>query len=215
MLQNGKIKGLIFDCYKTLIDIKIDEKSRKTNERLSRWLLYQGVRIEPERLREEYRWKVINRLGNSDQLHPDIRVEEIFAEICAENAYREIDPVWLGIEAAKTFRTASLRKLEAYPQSLRLLEKYSNVPKCIVSNAQRIFTEQELRFLNLYDRFNFVIISSDHRIKKPDTRLFKMALDQLEPWEVLAIGDTPENDIYPPQNLGMNAMHIHDAWKYA
>ncbi|KKG10364.1 HAD family hydrolase [Methanosarcina sp. 2.H.A.1B.4] len=217
MLQNGKIKGIIFDCYKTLIDIKTDEKSRETNERVSHWLLYQGVKIEPDRLREEYRWKVVSRLENSGQQYPDIRIEEIFAELCAENAFREIDSYWLGIETAKVFRTASIRKLEAYPQSLRLLEKYRNIPKGIVSNAQRVFTEQELRFLGLYDRFNFVIMSSDHCIKKPDTRLFKMALDRLglEPWEVLSIGDTPENDIYAPQSLGMNAMHIHSAWKYA
>ena len=217
MLQNGKIKGLIFDCYKTLIDIRTDEKSQETNERVSNWLLYQGVKIGSDRLREEYRRKVASRLGNSGQQYPDIRIEEIFAEICEENAFREIDSFWLGIETAKVFRTASVRKLEAYPQSLKLLEKYRNIPKCIVSNAQRVFTEQELRFLGLYDHFNFVIISSDHRIKKPDTRLFKIALDNLglEPWEVLSIGDTPENDIYPPQSLGMNAMHIHNAWKYA
>jgi putative hydrolase of the HAD superfamily len=217
MLQNGKIKGLVFDCYKTLIDIKTDEKSQETNERVSNWLLYQGVRIGPDRLREEYRRKVMNRLSNSGHPYPDIRIEDIFSEICAENAFREIDPFWLGIETAKVFRTASLRKLEAYPQSLRLLEKYRDIPKCIVSNAQRVFTEQELRFFGLYERFNFVIMSSDHRIKKPDTRLFKMALDQLrlEPWEVLSIGDTPENDIYAPQSLGMSAMHIRDAWRYA
>jgi len=216
LLQNGKIKGLIFDCYKTLIDIKTDEGSWETNERVSKWLLYQGVRIEPDRLREEYKWKVVNKLGNSGQKYPDIRVEEIFSEICAENAFREIDPYWLGIETAKVFRTASLRKLEPYPKSLRLLEKYKDIPKCIVSNAQRVFTEQELRFLGLYDRFNFVIMSSDHRIKKPDTHLFRIALSslKLEPWEVLSIGDTPENDIYPPKSLGMNAMHIRDAWKY-
>lgn len=215
MLQNEKIKGLIFDCYKTLIDIRTDEGSWETNEKVSKWLLYQGVRIEPDRLREEYKWKVIGRLGNSGQKYPDIRIEEIFAEICAENAFREINPFWLGIEAAKVFRTSSLKKLEAYPQSLRLLDKYRNVPKCIVSNAQRVFTEQELHFLGLYDRFNFIIMSSDHRIKKPDTRLFKMALDglKLEPWEVLSIGDTPENDIYAPQSLGINAMHIRDAWR--
>ena len=103
MLQNGKIKGLIFDCYKTLIDIKTDEGSRETNESVSKWLLYQGVRIEPDILREEYKWKVINRLSNSGQRHPDIRIEEIFAEICAENAFKEIDPHWLGIETAKVF----------------------------------------------------------------------------------------------------------------
>ena len=45
MLQNGKIKGLIFDCYKTLIDIRTDERRRDTNERVSKWLLYNGVRI--------------------------------------------------------------------------------------------------------------------------------------------------------------------------
>ncbi len=43
-----------------------------------------------------------------------------------------------------------------------------------------------------------------------------MALEGLglQPWEVLSIGDTPENDIYPPQSLGMNAMNIRDAWRY-
>ncbi|MCO5383804.1 MAG: hypothetical protein NHB15_18425 [Methanosarcina barkeri] len=97
---------------------------------LNMWLLFQGVRIEPDRLREEYRRKVIVRLGSSGQQHPDIRIEEIFAEICAENAFREVNPFWLGIEAARTFRTVSLKKLEAYPQSSHLLEKYRNVPKC-------------------------------------------------------------------------------------
>ncbi len=216
MLQNGKIKGLIFDCYKTLIDIRTDERSWETNKRVSDWLLYNGVRISPDRLREEYKWKVIGRLGNSDQKHPDIRIDEIFAEICADYAFKKIDSYWLGIETAKAFRTASLRKLNVYPQSLLLLEKYRSVPKCIISNAQRVFTEQELRFFNLYDRFNFTIMSSDYYIKKPGPKLFKMALDRLglEPWAVLSIGDTPENDIYPPQSLGMNAMLISDAWKY-
>lgn len=62
--------------------------------------------------------KVINRLGNSGQQHPDICIEKIFAEICAENAFKEIDPYWLGIETANIFWTASIRKLEAYPQRL-------------------------------------------------------------------------------------------------
>lgn len=39
MLQR-KIKGLIFDCHKALIDIKTDEGSRETNERVSQWSLY-------------------------------------------------------------------------------------------------------------------------------------------------------------------------------
>jgi putative hydrolase of the HAD superfamily len=213
MLQNGKIKGLIFDCYKNLIHIRVDERSWETNKRVSDWLLYNGVRISSDRLKEEYKWKVMGRLGNSDQKHPDIRIEEIFAEICTDYAFKKIDPYWLGIETAKAFRTASLRKMKVYPQSLRLLDKYRSVPKCIFSKAQRVFTEQERRFFSLYDRFNFTIMPSDHYIKKTDPRLFKMSLDRLglKPWEVLSIGDTPENDIYPLQSLGMNAMLISDA----
>jgi putative hydrolase of the HAD superfamily len=91
--------------------------------------------------------------------------------------------------------------------------KYIKAISSVVSNAQRVFTEQELRFFSLYDRFNFTIMSSDYYIKNPESRLFKMALDRLglEPWEVLSIGDTPENDIYPPQSPGMDAMLISDA----
>ena len=98
---------MIFDCYKTLIDIRADERSWETNKRVSNWSLHNGVRINTDRLREEYKWKVIGRLGNSDQKHPDIRIEEIFAEICADYAFKKIDPYWLGIETAKAFRTAS------------------------------------------------------------------------------------------------------------
>ena len=69
MLQNGKIKGLIFDCYKTLIDIRTDEGSWETNEKVSKWLLYQGVRIEPDRLREEYKWKTIANISTLSGKH--------------------------------------------------------------------------------------------------------------------------------------------------
>jgi len=73
------------------------------------------VRIDPDRLREEYKWKVISKLGNSDQKYPYIRIEEIFSEIYVDYAFKKIDPFWIGIETAKAFRTASLRKLEVYP----------------------------------------------------------------------------------------------------
>jgi putative hydrolase of the HAD superfamily len=45
--------------------------------------------------------------------------------------------------------------------------------------------------------------------------IFEKALERLgfEAHEVMSVGDTPENDIFPPQELGMQAMHIHDAWK--
>jgi haloacid dehalogenase superfamily, subfamily IA, variant 1 with third motif having Dx(3-4)D or Dx(3-4)E len=215
MPESSQIKGMIFDCYGTLIDIQTDESSFDTYDAVSKWLQYQGVKIDPSVLKEEYRNKAKYIVESSAESHPEIKVEEIFESICDENSMWEIDARELGIETSRIFRSASLRRIGAYPQSLMFLEKYRDLPKCIVSNGQRVFSELELRFLGLHQYFDFIIFSSDVGYKKPDTRMFERALEimGIEAHEVMSIGDTPENDIFPPQELGMQAMHIHDAWK--
>ena len=49
------IKGVIFDCYNTLIDIKTDDDSIDTYRQVSNWLIYQSVKIDPEELMTEYK----------------------------------------------------------------------------------------------------------------------------------------------------------------
>ena len=100
-------------------------------------------------------FKVKDRMEHSREIYPEVRVEEIFAEICRENSVWKIDEKKLGIETSRVFRAASIRKLHAFPQSIKLIEHCINVPKCIVSNGQRVFSELELRFLGLYDYFRF------------------------------------------------------------
>jgi len=93
--------------------------------------------------------KVNDRMKYSAEQYPEIKVEEIFTEICKEHAIWKIDSNKLGVEASKAFRAASIRKLRVFPQSIKIIEHYANVPKCIVSNGQRVFSELELRFLGL------------------------------------------------------------------
>ncbi len=216
--ESCHIKGIIFDCYQTLIDIDTDENRIETYEVLSRWLAYQGVKIEPKKLWDTYMFKARNKMEQSEEIYPEIRVEEIFAEICKEHSIWKIDEKQLGIETSRVFRTASIRKLRAFPQSIKLIEHCINLPICIISNGQRVFSELELRFLGLYDYFDFVIFSSDVRYKKPDLRLFMTALEkmgfELEPKCVMSIGDSYENEILPARELGMSVMHIEEAWKH-
>ncbi len=216
--ESCQIKGIIFDCYQTLIDIHTDEHSLETYEVVSAWLAYQGVKIEPRKLWDTYMLKVKDRMDMSMEIYPEIKVEEIFAEICRENAIWKIDEENLGIETSRVFRVASLRKLRPFPQSIKLIEHFINVPKCIISNGQRVFSELELRFLGLYDYFDFVIFSSDVGYKKPDLRLFMTALKkmdlELEPKCVMSIGDSYENEIVPAKKLGMRSMNIEEAWKH-
>lgn len=209
------IKGLIFDCYKTLIDIETDEDSMKTWEPLSKWLIYQGVKIAPEDLLNWYKREAKEYTDARWEAFPEVDVAKVFQSICQSHALWKIDPEQLGKETARAFRAASLRQLQAFPQSVRLLKKLEKYPKAIVSNGQRVFSEQEVRYFGLYELFNVVIFSSDFSHKKPDPRIFIEATRQLEmqPEEVLCIGDNFENDIVPAIKLGMKAMHIEEAWK--
>ena len=214
MFESSGIKGMIFDLYGTLIDIRTDEDDFYTYDTVSKWLQYKGVKIDPEVLKSEYHSKIADRMAVSKEQYPEIRVEEIFAEICNENAIWKSDTTYLGIETSKVFRSASLRRMRPFEESLKILLRYKDIPKCLVSNGQRVFSEKELRFLGLYEHFDHVIFSSDVRYKKPDPRIFKTALDRLKlkPDEVLSIGDTVENDVITPREIGMEAMHVYDAW---
>ncbi|HIH73898.1 MAG TPA: HAD family hydrolase [Methanosarcina sp.] len=216
--ESCQIKGVIFDCYQTLIDIHTEEHRIETYETVSAWLAYHGVKIKPEKLWDTYMFKVHERMEDSKEIYPEVRVEDIFTEICRENAIWKIDEKALGIETSKVFRAASIRKLRPFPESVKLIEHCINTPKCIISNGQRVFSELELRFLGLYDYFDFVIFSSDVGYKKPDLRLFMTALKrmglELEPKCVISLGDSYENEILPARKLGMRAMTIEEAWRH-
>jgi putative hydrolase of the HAD superfamily len=206
----------MFDCYKTLIDIRTDEDNLDTYRTISNWLIYQGVKIEPEELRREYKWSCSVEIGNAWEMYPEIKIEHLFSSICKRYAIWPIDEASLGAELARTFRAVTLKKFQAFPQSLKLLEKFKDYPMAVVSNGQRVFSEQELRFLGFEKYFRFILFSSDFGHKKPDPRIFLAAAKRLglEPEAIIYIGDSFEDDIVPTVKLGMKAMHIEEAWKY-
>lgn len=208
------VKGVLFDCYDTLIEIKTDEDRIETYEAVCRWLHYQGVGIEPRTLREEYHRRVQRWMRHTGEKYPEVRLEEIFRGICRDFRLWEIDDMSLGIQTARTFRAASIRRFRAIPKSVRLLEYLGDFPKGIVSNGQRVFSEIELKYLGLHGYFDEIVFSSDLGYKKPDPRIFRMALDglNLDPADALFIGDSFENDILGAQKVGMSSLFIREAW---
>jgi putative hydrolase of the HAD superfamily len=166
-------------------------------------------------LRSEYKRLVKEDMENRWEKYPEVRVEEVFANICRSHAVWNIDESRIGAEASRAFRAGSLRRLQLFPQTLRLLGELEGVPKVIVSNGQRVFSELEMRYLGIYDRFSHVVFSSDFGHKKPDPRIVLEGarLLGLEPEETMFIGDNFDNDIVPSTKLGMKAMHIEEAWR--
>lgn len=209
------IEAVLFDCYGTLIDILTDERGIETSRNLSRWLMYQGVCIAPECLRASYFQRVQEAIDRTGERYPEIRVEEVFADICAKHSIWDIDSVRLGAETARAFRAASLRRLGLIEASWRLLDLFGTKKLGIVSNGQRVFSEQELRVFDLYDRFDVVVFSSDLGYQKPDPRIYATALELMEipAHNTLFIGDNRENDVAAPLRLDMQALHVEEAWR--
>ncbi|KLK88427.1 HAD family hydrolase [Methanoculleus sediminis] len=213
--RDPPVTGVLFDCYGTLIDILTDERDIETYRCLSRWLIYQGVRIAPEDLQGLYTCRVREAIERTAEPYPEVRVEEVFAGICVEHAVWEIDPKRLGIESARAFRAASLRRLGVIEKSRRLLDLFGAKKTGVVSNGQRVFSEREMRALGLYDRLGFAVFSSDLGYQKPDARIYAAALERMgvSAPEVLFIGDNAENDVDAPRRFGMQALHVEEAWE--
>jgi len=210
----SRVQGILFDCYDTLLDTSVDERSLRPYQTLSAWLAYQGVRITPQDLQTEYRERIRDSMEKSAREHPEVRVEEIFAGICRDYAVWPIDITTLGVQLARSFRAATVRRMCAFPSSRRLIAALSAYPLGIVSNGQRVFSEIELRMFGFYPFFQTVVFSSDVGCKKPDEEIFLVALGRMhiEPDQALFIGDSQSNDIIPSRRLGMQALHINEAW---
>ena len=58
------------------------------------------------------------------------------------------------------------------------------------------------------NHFEFILASSDYGLRKPDTRLFQVALEKaaLKPEEVWFCGDTYDKDIEGAQVAGISAV---------
>ncbi len=75
----------------------------------------------------------------------------------------------------------------------------------IISDAQRLCCKPELRTLRIEDFFDATVISSDYGFRKPDPRLFHIALAALNvhPHETVYIGNKYETVLVGAREAGL------------
>ena len=78
-------------------------------------------------------------------------------------------------------------------------------PLAVVTDAQSSWARGELHKVGLLDYFDPIVISGDHGFRKPDRRLFQLALDGLgvAAKHVLYVGNDMYCDIYGAREAGM------------
>lgn len=210
------IRAVLFDLYGTLIHVRTDEEDlTRLWKPLSLFYAYHGALYTPQELRKAYR-EGVRQTEATARAHtgvddPEIRLEDVFRALFMEKGAR-VTPETLRCVGGM-FRACSTDIAQLYPGAGQLIDDLRAAGKTVVllSNAQRIFTEPEMRMLGLYDRFDKVYISSDWGVKKPAAEYFQYALRALDlpPEQVAMVGNSTHDDMRTAHALGLHTCHLN------
>ena len=200
----GKVKGLSFDMYRTLLDTR-DFHEQAVREILSRWA---GDSVDPEvfHTRWDEHYDDVHLAMSQDQFmtEREVAVESL------RRALREFgidaDPVvgvdmWMG----------KYGRADLFPEVEEVLSILSErYPMVILSNVDNddlgyaVIREKNLPFLA-------IITSHSLRSYKPDGKMFEEVLSVLkcQPEEVLHIGDSQRSDVLGAKKAGMLAAWLN------
>lgn len=205
---------LIFDLYGTLVDIHTEENNAVW-EKTALYFGYYGAAYTPEELKLVFSRLLREREAKSGQdyeCYPDIPIEEIMEQLFIRKGVTD-NPETLAVNASQLFRICSTEYIGLYPGVIETLEKLkkSGCRLWLLSNAQRVFTEYELRALGLLEQFDRIYISSDFGFRKPDARFFRTLIENegLEPHKCLMIGNDRETDIAGAKAAGLATVYMH------
>jgi putative hydrolase of the HAD superfamily len=209
-----KYTDLVFDLYGTLVDIHTEENDLVW-EKTALYFGFYGAHYTGQTLRQAFQKALADReaqAGQSYECFPDIPFEQVMAQLFREKGVTE-GAEDLGVNAAQLFRISSIEYIRLYPgvlEGLQLLRE-KGFRLWLLSNAQRIFTEYELRHLGLGEQLDGIYISSDFGCRKPDVRFYDalIAERKLDVKTCLMIGNDRETDIAGAKKAGMDTLYMH------
>lgn len=207
---------LIFDLYGTLVDIHTEENALVW-EKTALYFGFYGAKYTPMELFFDFQEELKKReaiAGQSYECFPDIPFEQVMAQLFRAKGVEENADA-LGINAAQLFRISSIEYLKLYPGTLDALTRLrkKGYRLWLLSNAQRIFTEYELRHLGLGAQLDGIYISSNYGCRKPDSRFYQALIQEqdLDLSRCLMIGNDRQTDIAGAKALGMATLYMHTA----
>lgn len=207
----------IFDLYGTLADIRTDEASPRLWAHMAAVYRREGALYQPSELRGSYN-RLVRQLENSmastggytHGAHPEIQLEQVFQRLYQAKGVKA--DTGLAVRTGLIFRRQSTEYLRLYPGAAELLRalRARGSRVWLLSNAQSIFTRQELRELGLDGLFDGVYLSSDYGVKKPDPRFFQVLLQArgISPDSAVMVGNDGTCDIEGARAVGLSTLYI-------
>lgn len=204
-------KNYIFDLYGTLVDTATDEESLKTWGKYCKWLKGEGI----EYAAKEIKTKFDGMTAKFSEIvtpyeYPEHDLFPVFAKILRDKRPDYTDEQ--AYAAGAKFRQIASKKLALYKNSRKVLLGLRAAGKKVylLSNAQRMYTWQELEAVNIIDCFDDILISSDEGVMKPDKAFMQRLLDKhnLVVAESLMVGNDCRSDVAVADAVGMDCAYV-------
>ena len=210
-------KNYIFDLYGTLIDISTDEDSPVLWEKMAAKLQNDySAKISTSKLRTDYlkycreAEEELKKKNHAE--FPEIQIEYVWERLINENSNAKVKAGDLE-PLCVYFRETSRDKFGLYKG---VLDTFSLLKKrgkkiYLLSNAQRMFTEKELKDTLIDEEFDDIFISSDKLIKKPQKEFLDMLIAKhgLNRDECVMIGNEIRCDVAIAVNCGISSIFLN------
>ena len=209
------IRAVAFDVNGTLVRILTDDDDERIFRAAAHFLTYQGIELHRHELRELYFQIMKEQLRSSPEKYPEFDAVGIWRSIIEDHqtdftralpaGRLQQTPLFL----AEMARGISRRRLGLYPhvrEVLGILREHCRL--AIVTDAQSAYARGELHKVGLLGYFDPIIVSGDHGFRKPDPRLFQLALDGMAvaAENALFVGNDMYRDIYGAQEAGLTTV---------
>jgi putative hydrolase of the HAD superfamily len=214
------IRAVAFDVNGTLVRILPEDGMDQIFRSAAHFLTYQGIDLHRHEVRELYFRIMEDQQRTSSEEHPEFDAVGIWRSIIDRHVtdFTRTLPVekleQMPLFLAEMSRGISRRRLGLYPHVREVLdilrERY---PLALVTDAQSAYARGELHKVGLLDYFDPIVVSGDHGYRKPDRRLFQLALDGMgvAAENALYVGNDMHRDIFGAREAGMtNVMFESD-----
>jgi putative hydrolase of the HAD superfamily len=209
------IRAVAFDVNGTLISILADDDEERIFRAAAHFLTYQGVDLHRQEVRDLYFQVMKEQLRASPEDYPEFNAVGVWRDIIEGHMTdftRALPPgklEQLPVFLAEMSRGISRRRLALYPYVREVLDVLrERYPLAVVTDAQSLYAPAELHKVGLLGYFDPVVVSGDHGYRKPDRRLFQLALDGMgvPAGNTLFVGNDMYRDIYGAREAGLKTV---------
>jgi putative hydrolase of the HAD superfamily len=209
------IRAVAFDVNGTLISILTDEGMDEIFRSAAHFLTYQGIDLRRHQVRDLYFQIMKEQQQASSQEHPEFDAVAIWRSIIQANRtdFTRALPAaklrQLPRFLAEMSRGISRHRLGLYPHVREVLDVLRDrYPLAVVTDAQSAHARGELHQVGLLRYFDPIIVSGDHGYRKPDRRLFQLALDGMSvaAEHTVYVGNDMYRDIFGAREAGLKTV---------